>query len=160
MGIALWRLLRLPWPSVGAVLLGHSASATMLEGIHHYNNSPMPPYIEDEHGLWTPNFAHPLDREYIVRLPTRPPFAARTSDLAGHVGKIVESLQRTVCRVFHALSMREYREFKVSSWLTCRGGCGGPSSSSTLVATPTDQRWAYYYDATDGTRSIDPTWQP
>eukprot|EP00959_Pyramimonas_sp_CCMP1952_P059471 1242023-Pyramimonas_sp.AAC.1 len=40
----------------------------------------------------------------VCQVAARPPTAPRASDMFGHIGKIVEALQKTCRRVFHSLT--------------------------------------------------------
>ncbi|CAK0842076.1 unnamed protein product, partial [Prorocentrum cordatum] len=54
------------------------------------------------------------DRAHIEP-PAEQAASPRTSDMAWHIGKIAESLQRTCCRVFHALTAWHDYEVKVNA---------------------------------------------
>eukprot|EP00959_Pyramimonas_sp_CCMP1952_P055885 1167681-Pyramimonas_sp.AAC.1 len=77
------------WSKAGGAMLGQWSQDTVKETVDLYKGGYcMPPGIYAE-GPPTPSHAHPLDRAQI-RLPVRPPALARTSDVAGHIGHIVE----------------------------------------------------------------------
>jgi len=101
-----------------------------------YRHTPYPMGGED---LLTPGAAH-LSRK-LTKIPSQAPAGARTSDAAGHWGKIIQGLMKMRCRVYQSVNHRDrpsLHELRSSSWLTTRGGYGGEGSDVAQVARITD----------------------
>ena len=101
-----------------------------------YRTTPYPLRGED---LLTPGAAN-LDRKE-TKIPSKTPAGARTSDAAGHWGKILHGLLKMRCRLFQSVNYRgapSFHELRKSSWLTTRGGYGGAGSDSKPIARVID----------------------
>ncbi|CAK0805705.1 unnamed protein product, partial [Prorocentrum cordatum] len=133
----MWKVLRMPWGGVGNALLGGLSAATLddtmrMPSPEHSPRGLYPLFVRD-HGLTAYNFST-RDRAEI-KLPADQPAAPRASDMAGHIGKVAEALQRACCRVSHVLTAWSEFEIKASSWVAARGGCGGDICDPMPVAT-------------------------
>ncbi|CAK0890527.1 unnamed protein product, partial [Prorocentrum cordatum] len=144
---------------VGSAVLGGSAAATTDDALRLCESpghpGPMPLFVRD-HGLTACNFST-QDRARI-KLPTEQPAAPRASDMAGHVGKIAESLQRTCCRVFQVQTAWRDYEVKASSWIASRGGFSGDICDPVPVATFAEDNITMENACELNTG--DPTWKP
>eukprot|EP00959_Pyramimonas_sp_CCMP1952_P167363 3497865-Pyramimonas_sp.AAC.1 len=71
-------------------------------------------------GWPTPSHAPTLERDRI-KLLVRPPALARTSDVAGHIGHIVEDHLVTEMRAFSDVHQTDRFRRKLRTWKTSRG---------------------------------------
>ena len=156
---ALWNIVRANWSRLAGVVLGQKAWPTIQETRDHYRDDTLPPGLYGD-GLATPNIAHPLDRRQTVKLPTRPPGLACASDVAGHIGHIVEDHQTVRSRVHVSLNQHQDYRLLTRSFKTAAGGFGGTGSTALRVATSSDP--IRYVDDADwqATPSKNSEWRP
>ena len=92
---------------------------------------------EGGHGFRTP-VGLAANQQCENALPKVPPAASRSSDTAGHYGRLTEEQFQGHCRIVGTILNQRQHEVRASSWDNALGGYGGPGSTAREVTSVHD----------------------
>ena len=114
---------------VGNMLTDVPTQGSLQEDREFYRDTTDAMPFENQTGLLTHCGAAGIDCAR-ADLPVKPPAAPRSSDIAGVIDWLTETLHSGFARIVRTLSSHRAHEKRSTSWTTARGGYGGEGSEA------------------------------